>query len=181
MKEIHPETRAEWRAWLRKNHKRESKVWLLKHKRHTGKPQVNNSDAMDEAICWGWIDTIIKRIDDDTYTQCFVRRTDKSRWSRNTLARAERMIEAGLMTKEGLKRYEEGKNKPTIDHNLPKNPRTPQDLKRAFTKKAEENWKSFPPSSKKYFIYWIEKAKRPETRAKRVTEVALKVKEGRKQ
>jgi len=82
---VYAGTRKEWRQWLRLNHKKETRVNLVKFKKHTGKPSLNNKESMEEAICFGWIDTTIKRIDDERYQQSFAKRTDKSRWSNNTL------------------------------------------------------------------------------------------------
>src|SRR3989338_4059904 len=78
-KSIVAPTREAWRRWLSKNHEKENEIWLIKHKRHTGKPALNAKEAMEEAICFGWIDTIVKRIDEDTFAQCFKKRNDKAR------------------------------------------------------------------------------------------------------
>lgn len=174
--------RQEWRSWLEKNHEKEKKVFLIKYKKHTGKPSLNNREAMEEAICFGWIDTIVKRLDDERDQQCFVRRTDKSRWSSNTLSYAEDMVKQKKMAPAGMKRYLEGKNKPVIDHGLPKNPNIPEDLKKELekSKKAKNNFDRMAPSARRVYIYWIEKAKRKETRKKRVKEVFKRAKENKK-
>lgn len=179
MNRIHPLSRKEWRAWLRKNHQKESKVYLVKYKRHTGKPTITNKEAMEEAICFGWIDTTIKRLDDERYQQCFVKRTQKSRWSHNTLRYAREQIKKRKMSKFGMKMYLEGLQKPVIDHGLPKNPNTPEDLKKALGKNLEK-FNQYAPSYKRYYIYWIEQAKRPETRLKRIKDVVQRTKDGRK-
>ncbi|PIN75025.1 hypothetical protein COV18_04675 [Candidatus Woesearchaeota archaeon CG10_big_fil_rev_8_21_14_0_10_37_12] len=181
-KSIHPKSRKAWRSWLEKNHLKEKKVYLIKYKKHTGKPTIANKEAMEEAICFGWIDTTVKRLDDYTYQQCFMRRTDNSRWSNNTLKYAKEMIEQRKMSAEGLKRYNEGLQKPVIDHSLPKNPDVPEDLKKALekSKEAKENFNNFAPSTRKVYIYWIEKAKRPETRKKRIEETVRKSAENKK-
>ena len=176
---IHPKTRKEWREWLRKNHKKETKVDLISWKKHTGKPSFSHNEAMREAICFGWIDTTLKRIDEDRYQRSFVRRTAKSRWSNNTLKYAEEEIRKGKMSKFGMKMYELGKQKPTIDHNLPKNPDTPQDLTKAFGKDIEK-FNKLAPSYRRYYIYWIERAKRAETRKNRIDKIVEGVKQGKK-
>jgi uncharacterized protein YdeI (YjbR/CyaY-like superfamily) len=168
---IYAGTRQEWRAWLRKNHRKEKKVYLIKYKKHTGKPSLNNREAMEEAICFGWIDTTIKRIDDERYQQCFAKRTKHSRWSNNTLRYAEDMIRKRKMSKFGMLMYELGKKKPTIEHNLPRNPEIPEDLGKGLKGKAKENFQSLAPSYRRFYIYWIENAQRPETRRKRIEEV----------
>ncbi|MFC2136331.1 YdeI family protein [Bacteroidota bacterium] len=182
MKKILIKTREQWRDWLSANHDKEERVLLVRYKRHTGKPAPNQKESMDEAICFGWIDTTAKRIDDDKWATTYVRRNDNGRWSNNTLKYAKRLIKEGRMTPAGLKRYNEGLKKPTIDHGLPRNPDIPSDLKVLFdkNKKARENFENFSPSTKRYYIYWIEKAKREETRNKRVKEVFENSLENRK-
>src|SRR3989344_123253 len=144
MTHIYAGTRKEWRDWLKKNHLAENKVFLIKYKKHTGRPSLNNKEAMEEAICFGWIDTTVKRLDDERYQQCFARRNSKSRWSNNTLSYARDMIQKGKMSAFGLTMYEQGKQKPTIDHNLPKNPDIPDDLKKALGKKLADFEKRSP-------------------------------------
>jgi len=177
---IYAGTRKEWRNWLRKN-KKEKRVFLIKYKKHTGKPSLNNREAMEEAICFGWIDTTIKRLDEERYQQCFVKRTKNSRWSNNTQRYAREMIAKRKMTKEGLYWYQEGLKKPTIDLDLPKNPETPQELLQELKKvKAVKNFEKFPPSSRRYYIHWILIAKRPETKEKRIKEVVKRTIENKK-
>lgn len=181
-KKCHASNREGWRKWLEKNHSKKKLVWLIKHKRHTGKPALSHKESMEEAICFGWIDTIVKRIDENTFARCFVKRTDKSRWSNATLGYAKDMIKKGLMTEAGLKRYKEGLKKPTIDHGLPKNPKTPKELKEALAKhkKAKAFFESLAPSYRRYFIWWLVKAKREETKKKRLKQIVQKCKEGKK-
>ena len=181
-KSIHPKSRKEWRQWLQKNHKKESKVFLIKYKKHTKKPTITHREAMDEAICFGWIDTTAKRLDDKRYGNHFVKRNESSRWSSNTLKYAERLIKEGRMSEAGLKMYKEGLKKPVIDHGLPRNPEAPKDLKEALEKdkKAKENFNNFAPSYKRVYIYWVERAKRKETRIKRIKETVKRAKENKK-
>ncbi len=155
---------------------------MIKHKRHTKKPAVSHRESMEEAICFGWIDTTVKRIDDDTYANCFVKRNKNSRWSRATQSYAKRLIKEKKMTPAGLQAYEEGLKKPVIDHDLPRNPKTPTELKKLLEKNktAKENFENFAPSYKRFYIYWIEKAKRKETREKRAKEVFKRAKQNKK-
>jgi uncharacterized protein YdeI (YjbR/CyaY-like superfamily) len=173
IKKFYARSREEWREWLRKNHRKESSVYLIKYKKHTKKPTVTSKEAMEEAICFGWIDTTMNRLDDEKYMQRFVKRNKNSRWSNNTIKYAKRLIKEKKMRAAGLKAYNEGLQKPTIDHNLPKNPDVPKDLKKELDKdkKAKENFYSFAPSYKRFYIYWIENAKREETRKRRINEV----------
>jgi uncharacterized protein YdeI (YjbR/CyaY-like superfamily) len=170
---IYAGTKKIWREWLRKNHKKEKKVCLIIFKKHTGKPSLNHKELMEEAICFGWIDTTIKRLDKNRFKRYFVKRTNNSKWSKNTLNYAKELIKKRKMCKEGLKRYEQGLKKLPHDHNLPKNPETPKELIRELKKfpKALINFNKFAPSYKKIYNYWVITAKRKETREKRIKEI----------
>ena len=168
--ECYASTANDWRGWLRGNHHKEKMVYLIKYKKHTGKPSLNNREAMDEAICFGWIDTTVKRLDGDRYRQCFVKRNENCRWSRNTLRYAKELIKRKKMTKAGMEMYLLGLRRPVIDHGLPKNPNVPADFARELLKhhQAKVYFEKLAPSYRRYSIYWIERAKRPETRKKRI-------------
>ncbi len=137
---------------------------------------------MREAICFGWIDTTVKRIDEDTYKVRFARRNDKSKWSDNTLRYGKELLTEGRMAPEGIKRYKEGLSRPTHDQGISKNPGVPNDLKRALAhdSKAREGFEAFPPSSRKTYLRWMERAKLPETRAKRIETIVARARLGNK-
>jgi uncharacterized protein YdeI (YjbR/CyaY-like superfamily) len=116
--------------WLMKNHDKEKKVSVILYKRHTGKPAPTHRELMEEAICFGWIDTTIKRLNKDTYIRRFARRNDKSKWSDNTLSYAKELIKNGKMTEHGLHFYRAGLQRPTHDAGIPKNPDMPDELKK---------------------------------------------------
>lgn len=177
---IHPTTREEWRDWLERNHEHENVVWLMLHKKHTGKPTIAYQDALDEAICFGWIDTTVKRIDDDRYARCFRKRKNGGRWSENTLSYARRLIGEGRMTPAGLRAYELGRKKPTHDHGIPKDPGVPDDLKRALAGSAKRAFEALAPSYRKAYLRWLARAKRNETRQKRIREIIRGVKDGKR-
>lgn len=161
----------EWRAWLENNHDKEDKIAIINYKKHTKKPSMSHKEAMHEAICFGWIDTTIKRLDDTRYIRNFSRRTDKSRWSSNTLSYAKKMIKKGKMHNSGLKFYKEGLKKPTIDFMTEKNPPAPEDLLSELRKNssAHKNFNSLAPSYKRNYIRWILRPKTAETRKKRIS------------
>lgn len=172
----------EWRAWLEKHHLSEKKIALVNYKKHTGKPSMTHRESMNEAICFGWIDTTIKRLDEDTFLRRFARRTDKSKWSKNTLSYAHQLLADGKMAPEGIKRYHEGRAKPTHDHGLSLHPTLPADLKEALQKEhALALFEAFAPSYKRTYFRWIERAKRSETRQKRIAAVVARALSGRKQ
>jgi uncharacterized protein YdeI (YjbR/CyaY-like superfamily) len=173
--------RKDFRKWLRSNHNKETRVLIHLYKRHTKKPAPNHKELMEEAICYGWIDTTVKRIDENIYQRAFVKRNKNSKWSNATLGYAEVLIKKKLMTKAGLQAYKEGKAKPTIDHNLPKNPEIPDYLKSALKEsKIEKEFRKLSPSVRRYFIWWLLRAKREETKEKRIKEIIRMVKEKRK-
>ena len=103
--------RKEWRSWLQKNYS-EKGVWLVYFKKHTKKLTVSYNDAVEEAICFGWIDGQVKRIDDEKYMQRYTPRRKGSHWSENNIVRAKKMIKQNLMTEKGLTIFQKGiKNK----------------------------------------------------------------------
>ena len=170
MQTISISTRKEWRNWLRKNHKKEKKIAIILHKKHTGKPSISHKESMEEAICFGWIDTTIKRLDQDTYQRCFVKRTDKSRWSKNTLRYAKELIKKRKMCQEGLRRYNQAKDIPPLDYNIPKNPDPPEEMKKMLNKNLKK-FMNLAPSTKKMWIYMFIKSKKTETKQKRIKEI----------
>jgi len=163
----------EFRRWLVKSHKKENKVAVVVHKKHTGKPFPTHRELIEEAICFGWIDTTIKRLDEDTFVRHFSRRTDKSKWSDNTLSYAKRLAKEGKMSGEGMRFYALGKAKPTHDHGIPKNPDMPIELKKVLAKnvKAKRAFEAFPPSTKRTLYRWILRGKQAPTREKRVKQI----------
>lgn len=169
---IHCGTLEEWRSWLKENHLKESSVALIINKKHTGKGTISHLDSMKEAICFGWIDTTIKKLDENQYIRHFRRRTDKSTWSDNTLRYAEEMIKLDKMSPEGLRRYNQGKIKPTLDFGIPKNPKTPADVKKEIEKNnLQSEYKKLSKSNKRMHLRSILRAKSLETRNKRIQQL----------
>lgn len=168
-KKVYVKTREEWRAWLQKNHKRENKISLIRYKKHTGKPSPTHMEAMKEAICFGWIDTTIKRLDDEKYIINFAKRNKNSKWSDNTLGYAKELEKQGKMSPVGLLAYKQGLSKPTHDFGIPANPSIPENLKKVLSQtKTDKNFDSFSSSYKKSLLRWLLRAKLPKTRKKRI-------------
>jgi uncharacterized protein YdeI (YjbR/CyaY-like superfamily) len=167
--------REDWRAWLEKNHDTKKEVWLIYYKEHTGKPKIPYDHAVEEALCFGWIDSIVRRIDHEKYARKFTPRKDKSKWSELNRKRAKKMIRQGRMTKAGLTSFKE------VEKNYRKKSKTkpkkrlsiPPDLKKALVtnKKAWENFNTFAPSCKRLYIGWMTDAKRKETKEKRIKQI----------
>lgn len=171
-KTIYAKSREEWRNWLQKNHEKETKVALIRYKKHTGKPSPTHMEAMHEAICFGWIDTTIKGIDDEKYSINFSKRNKNSKWSNNTLSYAKSLKKQGKMSEAGLKAYQHGLSKPPHDFGIPANPPVPADLKSTLFKlKLDVNMKSITPSHKKMLLRWLYRAKLPETRLRRINSI----------
>jgi uncharacterized protein YdeI (YjbR/CyaY-like superfamily) len=182
MKTITAFNRDDFRKWLVDHHDKEDKVSVIVYKKHTGKSSPSHRELMEEAICFGWIDTTINRLDEDTYSRKFSKRNKNSKWSNNTLQYAKDLIRQGKMSSVGLKFYKEGMIKPTHDSGIPKNPNMPVELKKALNKdkKAKYNFENFSSSVKRMFYRWILSGKRDETRAKRINLTVEKAGVGRK-
>ncbi|MFH0845856.1 MAG: YdeI/OmpD-associated family protein [Patescibacteria group bacterium] len=170
MNTIHVSNRNDFRKWLQINHKKENKVAVVVHKKHTGKPAPTHRELIEEAICFGWIDTTIKRLDEEKFIRTFSKRNKNSKWSNNTIRYGKELIKKGAMTEEGLKFYKLGLQKLTHDHDIPKNPSIPNGLKQELSKNkiAEKNFKKFPPSTKKMLYRWLLRGKREDTKNKRI-------------
>lgn len=161
----------EWREWLEKNHRTSIGVWLIYYKVKSGKPSIKYSEAVKEALCFGWIDSKVKALDEERYMQIFTPRKPKSVWSKLNKQYIEELIDRGLMTEAGLAKIEVAKQNgswnilDSIEELV-----IPDDLKQelANNEAANKFFDSLSRSSKKNILYWIESAKRPETRAKRI-------------
>lgn len=172
----------EFRKWLKNNHKKKNKIALILYKKHTSKPSPSHRELIEEAICFGWIDTTIKRLDEDRFLRRFVKRNKNSRWSKNTLSYARKLVKLRRMTPYGMEMYKLGLKKPTHDKGVPENPSMPEILKLALRKnrQAKENFKNYPPSAKKMFLRWLRRAKRDDTKAKRVKKIVELAQKGEK-
>ncbi len=168
--------RGKWRAWLGKNHDKVKDVWLVYYKKHTGKPQVSYEAAVEEAICFGWIDSTVKRIDDEKYMQRFTPRNSSSKWSRENILRVKKMIGQKRMTPAGMVKYQEFLDHPDrlviIDKPVG-DLQIPADLLKALEQNptALKKFSNFTVAYKHLCIRWIDDAKKEETRLKRINEV----------
>ena len=160
----------QWHTWLEKNHDKERIVSLVLNKRHTGIPAPSHQELMYEAICFGWIDTTVNRLDENQYLRNFAKRREKSKWSDNTFKYAKQLIKEKRMAPAGLAAYKDGLTRPTHHHGIPNNPNVPKDLKLALSKKKEvyDYFKTMAPSTRKTYLRWMLGAKLPETRKKRI-------------
>jgi len=171
LKTFHPKTRKAWRSWLEKNHAKSPGVWLIYNKKSAGKKRLDYAEAVEEALCFGWIDSTSRPLDDERYMQRFTPRKSKSGWSGLNKKRIEKMMAEGLMTKAGLEKIEAAKKDgswQSLDHIDAI--QLPEDFEKALAKnkKAKTNFENFPQFTKKQFLYRINSAKRPETRKERI-------------
>ncbi|MBZ5588854.1 MAG: YdeI/OmpD-associated family protein [Acidobacteriia bacterium] len=182
---LHVTNRAAWRAWLERHHQSETEVWLVFFKAHTGRPRVAYEDAVEEALCFGWVDSLVKRLDDDRYVQKFTPRKPGSTWSESNRKRIAKLIREGRMTPAGVAKVTfplpEG-----IEQQSPERPRhepeLPPDLLRVL-KDNEPAWKTFrglAPSYRRNYLGWIMDAKKDETRRRRLAEALSLLAEGKK-
>lgn len=172
---IHPKTRAEWRAWLEQNHTRTQGVWLISYKKVTGKPRFEYDEAVEEALCFGWIDSKPNKLDEERSLLWFAPRKRGTGWSKLNKERVERLIEQGLMMPAGLAKVEAAKEDGSWNAlDAIEALEIPPDLEEALTaySEAKQNFEAFPRSAKRGILEWIVSAKKPETRAKRVAETA---------
>ncbi len=161
--------REDWRAWLEKNHAKKKEVWLVYYKKATKKPTIPYDDAVEEALCFGWIDGKVRRIDDEKHMQRYTPRNPRSIWAQSNVRRVKKMIKAGKMTEAGMEKFR--KRKPELVER--KEYPAPKDLISALSKNkgAKKNFEGFSPGCKKQYVWWIEDAKKEETRKRRIREV----------
>lgn len=170
-----PFDRAGWRAWLIANHATSSGVHLVSWRRGSGRSSVPYEDAVEEALCVGWIDSVAGRLDEQRSLQWFSPRRSTSGWARTNKARVERLIAAGLMLPAGLAAIDEARRNGSWTRlDDVENLVVPDDLAAALDAKprARANWDAFSRSPRRAILEWIAQAKRPETRAKRIAETA---------
>ncbi|MGB1295537.1 MAG: YdeI/OmpD-associated family protein [Flavobacteriales bacterium] len=170
-----PSNQQEWRNWLELNHKSKEAIWLIFYKKKSPKYNLSWSQAVDEALCFGWIDSVKKTIDHETYIQYFSKRKPKSNWSKVNKDKVKTLIENGLMKEEGLKSIAIAKeNGSWVFLDDVEALIVPEDLKMELENRegALDFFNSLSDSSKKMFLYWVHSAKRSETRQKRILEIA---------
>ena len=176
--------RDEWRAWLEKHYSTETQIWLIYYKKHSGKSRIAYNDAVEEALCFGWIDSTIQRIDDDRYAQKFTPRKSDSKWSALNKRRVAKLIKEGRMTDAGLVKinFSDTKDNYGRTSRVKKQLKIPQYLKQALmnSRTAWDNFNKLAPSYRRNYILWISTAKKEETRNKRLKEAITLLTQNRK-
>jgi uncharacterized protein YdeI (YjbR/CyaY-like superfamily) len=171
-------TREEWRRWLAKHHASSPGVWLIRHKQHTGVISMPYEDLVCEALCFGWVDSLIKRLDENTYAIKVTPRQPTSKWSDPNRKRWKELQAAGLLAAPGVAAA------PAANRYAakPKIPELPAYIGTAF-KANPKGWKFFQTLSarnRRDFVVWIHTAKRPETRERRIREAIDLLSAGKK-
>lgn len=174
IKTVYPLNRQQWREWLQAHHDTEKSVWLVYYKKKSNRSTLAWSEAVDEALCFGWIDSVAKPIDEERYMQFFCRRKPTSVWSRINKEKVERLISEGLMAQAGLDTIDRAKsNGSWIILDDAEALVIPADLEEEFQKKpnAKAYFLGLCKSDKRNLLQWLVLAKRPETRQKRMAEI----------
>jgi uncharacterized protein YdeI (YjbR/CyaY-like superfamily) len=172
---FHPLNRAQWRAWLKKHHTRSDGVWFISFKKSAKQPTVSYDAAVEEALCFGWVDSKPRKLDELRSMLWFAPRKAGSGWSAPNKARVTKMIDAGLMAPAGLAKVQAAQvdgSWAALDAVEALN--VPPDLAKALAKHppAAKNFNAFPRSAKRGILEWISNAKRPQTRAARIAQTA---------
>ena len=177
-------SRATWRAWLRERHGTATEVWLVFYKKHTGKVWITYEEAVEEALCFGWIDGTLRRLDEDTYVHRFTPRKPRSNWSPTNRRRVERLVAARRMTSAGMAVVDaaradgsyDAQSAAEVSHEMP------SELVRALgeSPRATEGFDSLSPSQRRLYVSWIASAKRTETRARRAAKAVSLLEKGEK-
>lgn len=175
--DVRASTRTDWREWLAEHHATETSVWLRIFTKNSGTPSVTYGEAVDEALCFGWIDSSVKKGDENYYFQFFAKRNPKSNWSRVNKNKVEKLIAAGLMTQAGQAMIDLAKRTGTwtalddVEDGI-----TPPDLQDALDANptAKKHFDAFPRSVRRGILEWLLNAKTAPTRAKRIIEIVDK-------
>ena len=179
LKTLDARTPERWREWLADHHNSESEVWLVFHKRLSGQPSIAYQDAVDEALCFGWVDSLIKRLDDARYARKFTPRKPDSKWSTSNRKRYAQLKASGRLMPAGLNRPPTNRSG---DAPRPSPSQVPQYIQEALRScpAAWNCFKALAPSSRRMYIGWIDSAKHPETRMRRMKEAISLLAAGKK-
>ena len=174
-KSFHPKTRRSWRRWLQINHSTSPGVWMIYYKKQSGQRKLEYSEAVEEALCFGWIDSAPRKLDENRAMLKFTPRKPKCAWSYLNKTRIKKLCSLGLMTEAGLAKIRQAKKDGSWDKltnsdlHVKKNS-IPTELHTALikNKNALENFKKFPPGYRKRFLFWIDSARQEKTKEARI-------------
>ncbi|MCB2178551.1 YdeI/OmpD-associated family protein [bacterium] len=185
MQTVEMADRVAWRTWLAENYDTATEIWLMYYKKGSGVSSISYEASVEEALCFGWVDSIIKRIDEQKYVRKFTPRKPKSVWSPSNIRRVEKLIAAGKMTEYGLSLVEAAKLsgswenpavRPKLDLTMP------EEFAQALAEhpQAKDTFDSLTKTYRKQYLTWIVTAKRPETKARRIAEAIRLLAQGKK-
>jgi uncharacterized protein YdeI (YjbR/CyaY-like superfamily) len=179
LKTFDARTAERWREWLAEHHDSESEVWLVFHKRHTGQASIAYEDAVDEALCFGWVDSLIKRLDDARYARKFTPRKADSKWSTTNRRRYAQLKASGRLMLAGLHRPPTDRSG---DAPRPSLLNVPAYIQEALKNcpAAGGHFETLAPSYRRMYIGWIDSAKQPETKTRRLEEAIRLLAAGKK-
>lgn len=172
---FHPESREQWRAWLADHHDTERGAWLVSWKQATGRPSLPYEAVIEEALCFGWVDSTVRTLDSERSMMLMTPRKPTSTWARTNKDRVERLLAAGLMQPAGIAAVEAAKaNGSWTVLDSVDALEVPDDLAAALDAEpgARAAYEGFSPSNRKMILWWVKSAKRPETRERRIAETA---------
>ena len=172
MKTLRVQTVDEWHDWLDANHELQSEIWLVYYKRQTGISSIAHKDALDEALCFGWVDSLVKRLDDERYAVKFTPRRPDSRWSDVNRKRYADLKAAGRLQPAGSARAPTGRGSAPRPPKRSLPAKLPVYIQRALdrNRKARRNFEALPAEQRRRYYAWIESAKREETKLRRLDE-----------
>jgi len=172
VKTFSPETVDQWRQWLAEHHDSESEVWLVFHQVHTGVTSIDYKDALDEALCFGWVDSLVKRLDDQRYARKFTPRRADSRWSTVNRKRYAALKASGKLKPPGINRAPTDRRYDPLPPRFKMPSKVPAYIQNALRKHpaALQHFEALPPSQRRRYLAWIESAKQDETKARRLKE-----------
>jgi uncharacterized protein YdeI (YjbR/CyaY-like superfamily) len=176
LKTLDVSTAADWRYWLDKHHLAKTEIWLVFHRKGSNTTSITYGEALDEALAYGWIDSVIRKLDDEKYVRKFTPRRPESIWSRLNISHVNRLKKEGRMTKWGLEAFAKRTGEISLmEKTKAENAKIRRDLTEALKKNktAWNNFQEFTLSHKKRYLIWISGAKKPDTRRKRVDEAVL--------
>ncbi|HEX7236103.1 MAG TPA: YdeI/OmpD-associated family protein [Gammaproteobacteria bacterium] len=182
LKTLDVRTRAQWHAWLEQHHASAAEIWLVFHKRHTSTTGIDREASVEEALCFGWIDSLVRRLDAERYAVKFTPRKPDSRWSDVNRRRYAALEQRGLLMPAGRARAPTGKRGYTVRKRRPMDAAVPTYIEHAL-RADPAAWRFFEtlaPSYRRAYVGWIDAAKREETRDRRLREAVARLRKGEK-
>src|SRR5262245_11777223 len=180
MKTLLVRTLEHWRDWLTKHHASESEVWLIFYRQHAGKESIDYKDALDEALCFGWVDSLVKRLDDRRYARKFTPRRADSRWSDVNRKRYAELEAGGRLKPPGIARSPGGRGSAASPARRERPAKLPACFQAALRSHptALRHFEALPPSQRRRYFAWVDSAKREETKLRRLAEAIRRLNSG---